>query len=135
MLLARLRLGLHPLEGPRKRFLLPQSHPLRQAEWMTAREALELATLGGARVLGRDDIGSLEAGKCADFFSLDLNTIAYAGALHDPVSAVLFCAPQSARTTVVHGRLIVENGRIATVDMAPVIEQHNRWSPKLVRDD
>ena len=104
MLLARLRLGLLPPEGPRKYMFLSQSHPVRANEWMTAREALELATIGGARVLGRSDIGSLEVGKCADFFSLDLNTVGYAGALHDPVAAVLFCAPQQARHTVVHGR-------------------------------
>ena len=94
MLLARLRLGLLPPEGPRKYMFLSQSHPVRADEWMTAREVVELATLGGARVLGRSDIGSLEPGKCADFFSLDLHTIGYAGALHDPVAAVLFCAPQ-----------------------------------------
>jgi cytosine/adenosine deaminase-related metal-dependent hydrolase len=93
---------------------------------MTAREALELATIGGARVLGRSDIGSLEPGKCADFFSLDLHTISYAGALHDPVAAVLFCAPQGAKYTVVHGKIIVRDGEVVTVDMKPVIETHNR---------
>lgn len=134
MLLARLRLGLLPPEGPRKYFLLPQSDPLRAHEWMTARQALEIATLGGARVLGRDDIGSLEVGKCADFFSLDLHTVDYAGALHDPVAAVLFCAPQKAHYTVVHGRVIVENGQVITVDMGPVIEAHNRFSLELVRE-
>jgi hypothetical protein len=77
MLLARLRLGLLPPEGPRKYMFLSQSHPVRADEWMTAREALELATIGGARVLGRSDIGALEPGKCADFFSLDLNTVGY----------------------------------------------------------
>ena len=76
---ARLRLGLLPPEGPRTLFLLSQSHPLRAHEWMTAREVLEIATRGGAAVLGRDDIGSLEVGKCADFFSIDLNTVDYAG--------------------------------------------------------
>ena len=95
-------------------------------EWMSAREALELATLGGARVLGRDDVGSLETGKCADFFSLDLGSIEYAGALHDPVAATVFCAPTRARYTVVHGRVVVEDGRVATVDMGPVVERHNR---------
>jgi 8-oxoguanine deaminase len=60
MLLARLQMGLLPPEGPRKHFLVSQSHPIRAREWMTAREALEIATLGGARVLGRTDIGSLE---------------------------------------------------------------------------
>ncbi|MEM9630047.1 MAG: 8-oxoguanine deaminase [Pseudomonadota bacterium] len=128
MLLARLQLGLMPPEGPRKHALLPPSHPLRAGEWMTAREALELATLGGAAVLGRDDIGSLEAGKCADFFTLDLNTLQFAGGLHDPVAAVVFCAPQAARTTVINGRMIVEDGQIVTMEMGPIIEEHNRHS-------
>ncbi|MCP5000257.1 MAG: 8-oxoguanine deaminase [Hyphomicrobiales bacterium] len=131
MLLARLQMALLPPEGPRRLFLLSQSHPLRADEWMTARQALELATLGGAAVIGRDDIGSLEEGKCADFFTLDLNTIAYAGALHDPVAAVLFCAPQSARHTVINGRVVVEDGEVSTLDMAPVVEAHNRYSRQM----
>ena len=135
MLLARLRLGLLPPEGPRKYMLLSQSHPVRADEWMTAREALELATLGGARVLGRSDIGSLEPGKCADFFSLDLHTVAYAGALHDPVAAVLLCAPQQARTTVVDGRLVVQDGAIATLDMGPVVEAHNLYALQLAKGE
>jgi cytosine/adenosine deaminase-related metal-dependent hydrolase len=134
MLLARLRLGLLPPEGPRRHFLLSPSHPIRQDEWMTAREALELATIGGARVLGRDDIGSLEPGKCADFFTLDLNTLAFAGGLNDPVAAVLFCAPHTARTTVVNGEAIVADGLIARMDMTPVIAEHNAWSLKLATD-
>jgi cytosine/adenosine deaminase-related metal-dependent hydrolase len=96
------------------------------ASWMSAREALELATLGGAAVLGRDDVGSLEPGKCADFFTLDLGSIEYAGALHDPVAATVFCAPTRARFTVVHGRVVVEGGQVATVDMGPVVERQNR---------
>jgi 8-oxoguanine deaminase len=128
MLLARLRLGLFPPEGPRQFFLLSQSDPLRAHEWMTAREALEIATRGGAAVLGRDDIGSLEVGKCADFFSINLHTVDYAGALNDPVAATLFCAPQKARYTVINGRVIVENGTVVTVDMEPIIEAHNRFS-------
>lgn len=134
MLLARLRLGLLPPEGPRKYMFLSQSHALRANEWLTARETLELATLGGARVLGRSDIGSLEAGKCADFFSLDLNTIAYAGALTDPVAAVLFCAPQQARHTVINGRFVVRDGEIVTMDMRPVIERQNYWSRRFAED-
>jgi len=131
MLLARLKMGLMPPDGPHKRFLLSQSHPLRADEWMTAREALELATLGGAGVLGRNDIGALEAGRCADFFTLDQNTIGFAGGLNDPVAAVIFCAPQAAKTTVINGQVIVENGEIARMDMAPVIETHNGWSRRL----
>jgi cytosine/adenosine deaminase-related metal-dependent hydrolase len=132
MLVARLRLGLLPPEGPRRQFLLSQSDPLRAGEWMTAREALEIATLGGARVLGRDDIGSLQVGKCADFFTIDLNTVDYAGALSDPVAATVFCAPQKAKFTIINGKVIVDDGQIATVDMRPVIAAHNEFSMSLV---
>ncbi|MEO7021800.1 MAG: 8-oxoguanine deaminase, partial [Ktedonobacteraceae bacterium] len=119
LLLARLKMGLRPPEGPET--VLSSSDPLRAKEWMTAREALEVATRGGAQVLGRSDIGSLEPGKCADFFTLDLHTVDYAGALSDPVAAVVFCAPQRAHYTVVGGRLIVDKGEIATLDIVPVI--------------
>jgi 8-oxoguanine deaminase len=126
MLLARLRIGLLPPEGPQT--LLSTSDPLRRSEWMTAREVLEIATRGGAAVLGRSDIGALAPGMCADFFSIDLNTADYAGALNDPVAATLFCAPQKARYTVIDGRVVVENGEVTTVEMAPVIGAHNRFS-------
>jgi len=129
MLLARLKLGLRPPEGPESQF--STSDPRRAKEWMTAREALEIATRGGAAVLGRSDIGSLEPGKCADFFTLDVNSIGYAGGLSDPVAAVVFCAPQRARHTVVGGRLIVDNGEITTLEIAPVIAQHNRNAARL----
>lgn len=131
MLLARLRLGLLPPVGPQKFMFLSQSHPVRAKEWMTAREALEIATIGGAAVLGRSDIGSLEPGKCADFFSLDLDTIGFAGALHDPVAAVVFCATQPARHTVINGKSVVTDGEIVTMDMRPVIATHNRCAAAL----
>jgi cytosine/adenosine deaminase-related metal-dependent hydrolase len=130
MLLARLKMGLLPPEGPRT--VLSTSDPLRATEWMTARQALEIATLGGAAVLGRSDVGSLEPGKCGDFFTLDLNTIGFAGALSDPVAAVVFCAPQPARHTVVGGRPVVRDGRLVTVEIEPVIEEHNRHVKALV---
>jgi 8-oxoguanine deaminase len=123
MLLARLQLGLLPKEAT----------PTSDDKWMTAREVLELATLGGARVLGRKDIGSLEVGKCADFFSLDLHSIGYAGALHDPVAAVLFCAPQQAVNTVINGKRVVQDGEIVTMDMGPVVETHNRSAFKFAQ--
>lgn len=129
LLLHRLRLGLLPPEGPAS--LLSPSDPLRRGEWITAREVLEIATRGGAAVLGRTDIGALAPGMCADFFSIDLNTVDYAGALNDPVAATVFCAPQKARYTVINGRVVVERGQVLTVDMGPVIEAHNRFSREL----
>lgn len=130
MLLARLRMGLRPPKGPET--VLSTSDPLRAKEWMTAREALEIGTRGGASVLRRTDIGALEAGKCADFFTLDVGDVNYAGGLGGPAAAIVFCAPTTARYTVVGGRLVVENGRIATLDMTPVIAEHNRHASRLL---
>ena len=133
-LLARLKMGLQPPEGTSRFMNLSQSHPRRAKEWMTAREILEIATLGGASVIGRNDIGSLEVGKCADFFTIDLHTVDYAGALHDPVAATVFCAPQKAYFTVVNGKVIVDQGRLTAVDLPVIIEQHNATSVKLMEN-
>ena len=65
---------------------------------------------------------------------LDLHTIGYAGALHDPVAAVVFCAPQQARTTVINGKVVVRDGEIVTMDMGPVIETHNRCAFQLANE-
>jgi 8-oxoguanine deaminase len=99
---------------------------------MTARQALEIATRGGADVLRREDIGSLEPGKCADFFAINLNELDYAGALHDPVAAVLFCAPLHVDYTVVGGSYIVKERQLVTVDLPTLIEEHNQAARRLV---
>lgn len=99
---------------------------------MTARTALELATRGGAAVLGRNDIGSLEVGKCADFFAVNLHQLGFAGALHDPLAALVFCAPVQADYTVVGGRFIVKEGQLQTADLPVLVEQHNQAATRLV---
>ena len=99
---------------------------------MTSRQALEIATRGGAEVLRRDDIGSLEPGKCADFFAVDLNRLDYAGALGDPVAAVIFCAPVNVDYTVVGGQFVVKEGQLVTLDLPILIEKHNLASQKLL---
>jgi cytosine/adenosine deaminase-related metal-dependent hydrolase len=99
---------------------------------LTARQALELGTLGGARVLGRDDLGSLEAGKAADFIAVNVNRLDLAGALHDPVAALVFCTPPRVDWSVINGRVIVENGELVTLDLPPVIERHNRMAREMV---
>jgi 8-oxoguanine deaminase len=99
---------------------------------MTAREALRLGTRGGAAVLGRDDIGSLEPGKCADFFAINLEKPDYAGALHDPVAAVAFCAPVKADYTVVGGKFVVKEGRLTTIDLPALVEKHNQAATRLL---
>ncbi|HHH41143.1 MAG TPA: 8-oxoguanine deaminase [Chloroflexi bacterium] len=99
---------------------------------LTAQEALELATRGGAAVLGRDDIGQLAPGKAADFIAFDLDRLAYAGGLHDPLAILVFGAPQTVDLSVINGRVVVEEGRLVTVDLGPIIEEHNRISGRLV---
>jgi cytosine/adenosine deaminase-related metal-dependent hydrolase len=102
---------------------------------LTARQALEMATRGGAAVLGREDIGSLEPGKCADFIGIRLDRLGYAGALHDPVAAAVLCAPAAVDLSVVHGRQVVVDGRLTGVDLPPLIERHNRAAARLVRGE
>jgi 8-oxoguanine deaminase len=99
---------------------------------MTARKVLELATRGGAAVLGRDDIGSLEAGKCADFFAVDLNQLDFAGGLHDPLASLVFCAPTKADYTVVGGNFVVKEGQMQTVELPRLVEKHNRAAERLL---
>jgi 8-oxoguanine deaminase len=99
---------------------------------MTARQALELATLGGAAVLGRDDIGALAPGMAADFAAFDLRGVNLAGGLHDPVAALVFCAPERAAWVAIDGRIVVDRGRLATVDLPVVLEGHNRLAHQLV---
>ena len=100
------------------------------ADAMSAREALEIATLGGARVLGRTDCGTLETGKRADIAIWDVSGIEAAGAW-DPVAALVLCGPQRVRDLFVEGRRVVADGRIATLDLPRVIELQNRLASRL----
>lgn len=93
---------------------------------LEVRRALEVATRGGAAVLGRADIGSLEPGKLCDFASFAVDDLAHAGGLADPVAALVLCAPGRAATTVVGGRSIVRDGALTTVDTERVVLEHNR---------
>ncbi len=99
---------------------------------MTARQALEIATRGGAEVLGRTDLGSLERGKCGDLFAIDLGKLEYAGGLHDPVAALIFCAPVKVDYTIVGGKIIVKDGILMTVEVHRLVEKHNQTARRLV---
>lgn len=99
---------------------------------MSARQALEIATRGGATVLGRTDIGSLEVGKCADLFAINLNRLDYAGALHDPVAAAIFCAPQKVDLSMVGGKLVVKDGELVGLDVPALVSKHNQAAARLL---
>ncbi len=146
MLLSRVKEGItgfsrsDPTPGPSpkaggKHSPLPlgEGREARVRSLMTARDALYLGTRGGAAVLGRKDIGSLEVGKCADFFAVNLNRLNYAGAGHDPVSAVVFCQPGKVDYTVVGGKFIVKEGQLVTVDEGKLVEKHNKASKRLLQ--
>lgn len=99
---------------------------------MTAREALEVATLGGAKVLNRKDVGALKPGMAADVVAFDMGGIAHAGALHDPVAALVFSAPTRAAFNMVNGKLLVREGHLVTVDERKLAARHNQLSHELV---
>jgi len=102
-------------------------------ESMPAEDVFFMATRGGAEVLGRDDVGSLEPGKAADVVLFDMRKIAYAGALHDPLAALLFCGDSHiARNVIVNGKIVVENGRLTTVDEEDLFLKSDALSKKLL---
>lgn len=117
--------GSHLLNEVRQTLLLQRV--LGDPRAMTAREALEIATLGGAAVLGRDDIGSLAPGMAADIVAFDLQDLWHSGgAVHDPVAALVFCQPQGVAWAMVNGRLRVRDGVPLGVDLGELVARHNR---------
>jgi cytosine/adenosine deaminase-related metal-dependent hydrolase len=98
---------------------------------MTARDALELATLGGATVLGRDDIGSLAPGMSADFICIDVDKPSLAGAQQDVIAALVLCQVDSVDFSFIHGQRVVDGGRITTVDVPVLVERLNQLSGAL----
>ena len=100
---------------------------------LSAQEALEMATLGGAAVLGRDDIGSLSPGKAADFIAINLDRFEYAGAGHDPLGALLFCRPVNVDLSVINGRVVVEEGHIVGFDLERAIARQNEISQEMLK--
>lgn len=105
--------------------------PGRGPNALGAREVLEIATLGGARVLGRDDIGALAPGMAADIVTVPLDEIGLAGAGHDPLAALFFCHVPRVRHSIVQGRVVVRDGQLTTLDLPRLIEHHNRLAARL----
>jgi 8-oxoguanine deaminase len=129
--------GSHLLAEARQALLLGRLSPDRprasgDPAGLTADDVLEMATLGGAQVLGRDDIGVLRPGNAADFIAFDLNKLGFAGSLHDPVAALVFCTPAEVDLSVINGEIVVKDGRLTTLELGPVIERHNQLAKALV---
>ena len=99
------------------------------ADAMSAREALYIATRGGAEVLGRDDCGQIAVGKRADIAIWDTRGIESAGSW-DPAALVL-AGPERVRDLFVEGRQIVRDGHVTTIDLPLVVERQNRLAQRL----
>ncbi|MEM8859553.1 MAG: 8-oxoguanine deaminase [Chloroflexota bacterium] len=124
--------GSHLLAEARQAMLLQRVQ--EGADAFSGRQALNLATRGGAKVLGRDDIGYLAPGMSADLIAIDLNRLPYAGATHDPVSAVIFCQPQQVDWSIINGKVVVEKGSLLTVDTEWLTGKHNQLAHQLIKD-
>ncbi|MGI9409239.1 MAG: 8-oxoguanine deaminase [Hyphomicrobiaceae bacterium] len=110
----------HLLSEARQALLLQRVQ--NGADAMSAREALEIATLGGATTLGRSDCGALERGRRADLAIWDVSGLQAAGSW-DPVAALVLCGPFEARDVIVEGREVIRNGAFTTFDLAPVLRR------------
>jgi 8-oxoguanine deaminase len=122
----------HLLNEARQAMLLQRV--MGQPNAMSARESLEIATLGGAAVLGRDDIGAIAPGMAADVIGFRVDTLDHAGATpHDPVAALLFCYPRKADFVMVNGRQVVSNGELIGWDSGRVVARHNELALNLVQ--
>jgi 8-oxoguanine deaminase len=121
----------HLLSEARQAMLLQRVKAENPAA-LSAREALEIATRGGASVLGRDDVGYLATGMSADFVAYRVDDVAFAGAQHDVVAALVFCQPQGVDISVINGKVVVSEGQLHTFDLPILIEQHNNLSKRLI---
>lgn len=123
----------HLLNEARMMMLLQRVNGTPDPNRMSAREALEIATRGGASVLGRADIGAIMPNMCADFVAYRTDTLAFAGAQHDLVAGLVFCASQNVDLSVINGRVVVRDGQLVTGDLPLIIETHNRYARELLQ--
>ena len=119
------------LQETRTAFLMARVREER-ASAMTAREILEVATRGGASVLGRDDVGYLAPGMSADFIAFNIDSPALVGSHQDVVAALIFCQPSSVDYSFINGKRVIEQGRLVTVELEKLVEKCNQLTLALV---
>ena len=104
------------------------------ADKFNGREAIRLATKGGAKVLNRNDIGEISIGKAADFAIYDLKQIDFSGTSSDPIAALVFCGPVKTKFTICNGNIISENGHMKKFDLNLSLEKHSLASNRLINN-
>jgi cytosine/adenosine deaminase-related metal-dependent hydrolase len=107
------------LAEARQAFLTTRAR--KGAAAMSARDALRLATRGGAACLGREDIGSIEVGKRADIALFAVDGLQHRGAEADPLASLIFCNPGPVQHLFVEGRLVVQEGHLVNVSEGTLI--------------
>ena len=115
----------------RQAFLLARVRD-EEAAVMTARDALHIATRGGAKVLGRDDIGYLAEGMAADFVAVNLDQPGYVGTQQDPVAALIYCQTDRVDYSFINGMKVVDRGNLITLNLAKLIDKSNQMSISLI---
>ena len=102
--------------------------------WMGPEDVFALATNNGARLLQRNDIGSLEVGKMADIVLVNMNQIGYASAMSDPLGALLFCGNNHrVDTTIVNGEVVVSDGKLLCASEDKIVSEANRITEKIMK--
>ncbi|MGB7087788.1 MAG: 8-oxoguanine deaminase [Phormidesmis sp.] len=119
------------LQETRTAFLIARVRD-HDAAAMSAREALDVATRGGAKVLGRDDIGYLAPGMSADFVAFNIDTPAFVGSHHDVVAALIFCQPPSVDYSFINGKKVIDQGQLTTVELPKLVETCNQLATEMV---
>lgn len=103
------------------------------ADALSPTQALEVAILGGASVLRRDDIGSIAPGKAADIIGVDLNRLSFAGGIHDPIAALVLCDVDHVDLSIVNGVIRVKNGELIGHDLNAMVHYGNQLSQALIQ--
>lgn len=125
----------HLLNTARLAMLLQRINGTPDPGHMAADEMLNVATRGGADVLGRDDIGHIAPDMAADFVAYRVDGVAFAGAQHDLKAALLFCESATVDASVINGRVVVRDGVLLTLDVPVLVERHNRFARSLIEGE
>ncbi|MER9060560.1 8-oxoguanine deaminase [Mesorhizobium sp. M0933] len=100
---------------------------------LSAREALEMATRGGAALLGRNDIGHLAPGMCADFIAVKRSQLGLSGTERDPLAALVLCGPFKVDYSYINGRQIIARGDFASFDVEAAMADHRAVMDRIYR--